>query len=278
MTTATAALPARDSLLPPAPCNVALMGLDFAALSERETIKYVMDALLAGRGGWVATVNLDILRQWHRTPELKALLSDADLVVADGMPLIWAGGIQGSPLPERVAGSTLVRTLTAAAAVADASVFLLGGNPGAADAAVHALAAECPGVRLAGTLCPPVGFEHNSAWMNRIERSLAETAPDIVFVGLGCPKQERLIVALRERMPRTWFMGCGISFSFLSGEVRRAPAVVQRFGFEWLHRLFQEPKRLYRRYLVHGIPFLLRLLWSAAVVRARGARYSAKRG
>lgn len=246
------------------------MGLEFAALSERETIEYVLGALADGRGGWIATVNLAILRQWHLTSELKELLADADLVVADGMPLIWAGGIQGSPLPERVAGSTLVRSLTAAAAAADASVFLLGGNPGAADGAIAALAAECPGVRVAGTLCPPFGFEDDPACMNWVERSLEKAAPDIVFVGLGCPKQERLIVALRERMPGTWFMACGISFSFLSGEVRRAPPIVQRLGFEWLHRLIQEPNRLFRRYLLHGIPFLLRLLWSAAVARARG--------
>ena len=70
-------------------------------------------------------------------------------------------------------------------------------------------------------------------------------------------------------------MPCGISFSFLAGEVRRAPTIVQRLGFEWLHRLLQEPKRLFRRYLVDGIPFLLRLLWSAAVVRARGSRATA---
>ena len=252
------------------------MGLDFAALSERETIEYVLRALADGRGGWVATVNLDILRQWHQTPELKALLGDAELVVADGMPLIWAGGIQGSPLPERVAGSTLVRTLTAAAAAADVSVFLLGGNPGAADAAVAALAASSPRLHVAGTLCPPFGFEDDPAWMHRIERSLQAAAPGIVFVGLGCPKQERLIVALRERMPGTWFLACGVSFSFLSGEVRRAPAIVQRFGFEWLHRLVQEPKRLFGRYLVYGIPFLLRLLWSAAVTRARRSRADLK--
>lgn len=275
MSIASAAALANGSVAPPAPNTVPLMGLDFAALSERETIQYVLQALADGRGGWLATVNLDILRQWHRTPELKELLGDADLVVADGMPLIWAGGIQGSPLPERVAGSTLVRTLTAAAAAADASVFLLGGNPGAASGAVAALAAECPGIRVAGTLCPPFGFEDDPLWMKRIERSLKEAAPDIVFVGLGCPKQERLIVALRERLPGTWFMPCGISFSFLAGEVRRAPTIVQRLGFEWLHRLLQEPKRLFRRYLVDGIPFLLRLLWSAAVVRARGSRATA---
>ena len=247
------------------------MGLDFAALSERETIDYVLGALAEGRGGWISTVNLDILRQWRQRPEVRDLLSQADIVVADGMPLIWAGGLQGSPLPERVAGSTLVQSLSAAASEAGASIFLLGGNPGTADAAAAALIESCPSISVAGTLCPPFGFESDPAWIGRIQRSLYESEPAIVFVGLGCPKQERLIVALRELVPQTWFIPCGISFSFLAGEVQRAPVVVQRLGLEWLHRLFQEPERLFRRYLVDGIPFLFELLWSALRARARGA-------
>ena len=248
------------------------MGLDFAALSERETIDYILGSLAGGRGGWISTVNLDILRQWRQTPEVRDLVSQADIVVADGMPLVWAGGLQGSPLPERVAGSTLVRTLSAAAATADASVFLLGGNPGTAEAAGEVLAESCPGIRVAGTLCPPLGFEGDPAWMDRIACALRGAEPDIVFVGLGCPKQERLIVALRDQLPRAWFIPCGISFSFLAGEVQRAPVMLQRLGLEWLHRLVQEPRRLVRRYLVEGIPFVFELLWSALLVRARGAR------
>ena len=256
------------------PDRVALMGLDFAAFSERDTIDYVLGALAEGRGGWISTVNLDILRQWRQRPEVRDLLSQADLVVADGMPLIWAGGIQGSPLPERVAGSTLVRTLSQAASVAGASIFLLGGNPGTAEAAADALMEGCRGIRVAGTLCPPVGFESDPDWIDRIERSLCESNPDIVFVGLGCPKQERLIVALRQHLPHAWFIPCGISFSFLAGEVQRAPVMIQRVGLEWLHRMFQEPARLVRRYLVQGIPFLLELLCSALLTRVRGARAS----
>jgi N-acetylglucosaminyldiphosphoundecaprenol N-acetyl-beta-D-mannosaminyltransferase len=255
-----------------APERVALMGLDFAALSERETIDYILGSLARGNGGWISTVNLDILRQWRQTAEVRDLVSQADIVVADGMPLVWAGGIQGSPLPERVAGSALVQTLSAAAASADASIFLLGGNPGTADAAGEVLAQSSPGIRIAGTLCPPFGFEEDPAWMERISYILQDAQPDIVFVGLGCPKQERLIVALRDHLPRTWFIPCGISFSFLAGEVQRAPVMIQRLGLEWLHRLAQEPRRLLRRYLVDGIPFVFELLWSALVVRARGVR------
>ncbi|MGZ4181591.1 MAG: WecB/TagA/CpsF family glycosyltransferase [Solirubrobacteraceae bacterium] len=250
------------------PATVPLMGLDFAAVSEQETIEYVLRGVAEGRGGWICPANLDVLRQWRSDSEVRDLMAGADLVVADGMPLLWAGGLQGSPLPERVAGSTLIVSLSAAAAEADASIFLLGGNPGTAEAAVEQLKVRTPGLRLAGTLCPPYGFETDPDFLDRLEQSLHDASPDIVYVALGFPKQERLIVKLRKRFPRVWFMSCGISFSFVAGEIQRAPVLVQRIGLEWLHRLVQEPKRLYRRYLLQGIPFLFALLWSAVAVRS----------
>jgi N-acetylglucosaminyldiphosphoundecaprenol N-acetyl-beta-D-mannosaminyltransferase len=247
--------------------TVPLMGLGFAAVSERDTIEHVLEGIADGRGGWICPANLDVLRQWRESAEVRRLVSLADLVVADGMPLIWAGGLQGSPLPERVAGSTLIVSLAAAAADAGASIFLLGGNPGTADAAVSKLLELSPGLQIAGTLCPPLGFETQPDWLDRIERALRETAPDIVYVGLGFPKQERLIADLRASFPKAWFVSCGISFSFVAGDVHRAPVILQRIGLEWLHRLAQEPGRLYRRYLLQGIPFLVELLWSALAAR-----------
>ena len=260
---------------PVARTPVRLMGLDFAAVTEAQTIEHVLTGVKEGRGGWVCSVNLDVLRQWRESAEVRRLISTAELIVADGMPLIWAGGLQGSPLPQRVAGSTLILSLAAAAAPAGASVFLLGGNPGTADIAARKLADGDPRLRIAGTLCPPHGFEQDAAWLYRIEKSLRDASPDIVFVGLGFPKQERLIVWLRERMPNAWYVSCGVSFSFVAGEIQRAPVVVQRLGLEWLHRLAQEPRRLFRRYLVLGVPFLPELLWSAIRVRVRQAARSA---
>lgn len=255
-----------------APETISLMGLRVAALSERETVDHAMGYLSHGRGGWICPVNLDVLRQWRAHPDVRELMSDADLIVADGMPLVWAGGLQGSPLPERVAGSTLIVSLTAAAEKAGASIFLLGGNPGTADRAVEKLTELSPNIRLAGTLCPPFGFENDPEWLERIEQTLAEAAPDIVYVGLGFPKQDRLIRHLRSYLPRAWFLSCGISFSFVSGEIQRAPVIVQRLGLEWLHRMVKEPRRLYRRYLIDGVPFMVELMWSALAFRLSRAR------
>jgi N-acetylglucosaminyldiphosphoundecaprenol N-acetyl-beta-D-mannosaminyltransferase len=253
----------------PVPATVSLMGLPVSVVSERETIDYVLAGLGEGRGGWIVTANLDILRQLHGSAELFELASSADLIVADGMPLVWAGALQGSPLPERVAGSALITSLTAAVAEAGASIFLLGGNPGTADGAVTQLTKLIPNADFAGTLCPPFGFDDDPKWLDRIEWSIRESGADVVYVALGFPKQERVIVELRARMPYLWLVPCGISFSLMAGEIYRAPALARRLGLEWTFRLAQEPKRLYRRYLVEGIPFFLELLWSAVMTRLR---------
>jgi N-acetylglucosaminyldiphosphoundecaprenol N-acetyl-beta-D-mannosaminyltransferase len=184
------------------------------------------------------------------------------------MPLMWASRLQGTPLPERVAGSTLTITLAAAAARADASLFLIGGNPGTADAAARTLSKLNPGLRVAGTICPSFGFEEQEGAVDEIARALELAAPDIVFVGLPFPMQVRLIAQLGPNAPSSWFFGCGVSFSFIAGEFSRAPRSIQRLGLEWAYRLWQEPGRLWRRYLLVGIPFVLELLASALASRS----------
>jgi len=250
-----------------------MMGLAIDRISESETVEHALLGVRDGRGGWICPANLDVLRQVADAPELRSLVEEADLVVADGMPLLWASRLQGAPLPERVAGSSLIATLSSAAARQGASVFLLGGDPGVADRAAERLRANNPGLAIGGTHCPPRGFERDPALMAAIESALSTARPDIVFVALGFPKQEQLIQRLRARFPTVWFVSVGASFAFLAGEVQRAPRWMQRSGLEWVHRLAQEPRRLARRYLVEGIPFLLRVL--AASARRRPSTESA---
>jgi N-acetylglucosaminyldiphosphoundecaprenol N-acetyl-beta-D-mannosaminyltransferase len=250
--------------------RIRLRGIDIDRLTEAQAIGTILHRLEEGCGGFVVTPNLDHLRQVAQRPELAAIFERADLVVADGMPLVWASRLQATPLPERVAGSDLVWSLTAEAALRGRSVFLLGGAPGASEAALTRLAALYPGARLAGRLSPPIGFERDPAELERIRTALADARPDIVYVALGFPKQERLIAYLQPDFPRTWFLGVGFSLSFIAGDVSRAPAWMIRLGLEWLHRLAQEPRRLARRYILHGLPFALRLFASALLTRLRG--------
>ena len=253
---------------------VTLRGVDFASLTQAQTVDLLFSGLDRGTGGWIVTSNLDHLRRATRDAEFRAMLEQADAVVADGMPLIWAARLAGTPLPERVAGSSMTGAVAASAKRKSRSVFLLGGNPGVAEAAKAALQAEHPGLRVVGTYCPPLGFEKSDAQMAAIRNALNDVQPDVVLVALGSPKQERLIRDLRNGgvLPGAWWIGVGITLSFLSGEVSRAPGWMQKTGFEWVHRLTQEPKRLFRRYLIEGIPFALGLLGRSGMIRLTGKR------
>ncbi|GAA0730287.1 WecB/TagA/CpsF family glycosyltransferase [Dactylosporangium roseum] len=235
-------------------------------LTEPEVVTHVLRALDEGRGGWIVTPNVDILRQVSRDPALLAHLRAADLAVADGAPLVWAARLAGRSLPARVAGSDLIWSLSRGLAATRRSVFVLGGAPaadGVADGAQRAaerLAEACPGLRVAGTLCPPFGFDRDPAGLADACASVAECRPDMVYVGLGFPRQEHLIARLRADLPETWFLGCGAAVNFVAGDVRRARPVLQKAGLEWLDRLAREPRRLARRYLREDAPFAAALL------------------
>ncbi|HEV8607758.1 MAG TPA: WecB/TagA/CpsF family glycosyltransferase [Tepidisphaeraceae bacterium] len=269
-TVATLQVHHRPSKLP----IVTLKGQTLHAITEAGAVDHIIGQLEAGRGGWCVTPNLDHIRRLTRDRKLRALYSHAGLVVADGMPLIWASRIQGTPLPERVAGSSLISSLSAAAGQRNRSIYLLGGAKGTAEQAAEVLKAKYPGVRIAGIFYPEFGFESDEAQVQKLIADLVAANPDIVYVALGSPKQEWLIGQLRGYFPRAWWLGIGISFSFLSGHVKRAPRWMQQAGLEWLHRLAQEPRRLARRYLVQGLPFAASLFTSAIICRLQARRSS----
>ncbi|MEO6709870.1 MAG: WecB/TagA/CpsF family glycosyltransferase [Planctomycetota bacterium] len=250
--------------------TIRLMGIDVHAIREAQCVERIVEDLAVGCGGWVVTPNLDHLRRMVSEPEFRELCSRADLRVPDGMPLIWAAALQGTPLPERVAGSNLIWSVNRAAAERGLRVFLLGGDPGTAEQAAAVLRERFPALQVVGTHCPLPGFEKDPARMGALIDALQLGAPQIVFVALGSPKQELLIEALRGRWPGTWWLGVGISFSFVTGAVRRAPVWMQRLGIEWLHRLAQDPRRLFRRYVIDGLPFAFVLLISSARRRLSG--------
>jgi N-acetylglucosaminyldiphosphoundecaprenol N-acetyl-beta-D-mannosaminyltransferase len=244
-----------------------LASLQFDALSEKQAIERIIEESGHGHGGWAATPNIDICRQVERDPALRALVNSASIVVPDGMPLIWAARLRGDPLPERVTGSSLIFTLTAAAAENGLSIYLLGGEPGVPERAADQLKRRFPGLSVAGTDAPPIGFDQQPGQMAAMRERLAGAAPDIVFVGLGFPKQERVISEVAGSLPGAWFIGCGAAIPFAAGTLTRAPVWMQRTGLEWAYRLIVEPRRLFRRYLIDDLPFAVRLMCGAAVVR-----------
>lgn len=238
--------------------------------TEAEVVATVCAALARGDGGRIVTPNVDILRLARADPAVRAYLADATLVVADGMPLVWASRLAGTPLPERVPGSRLIWSLSYHLALAGRSVYLLGGTPGPESGARRAaavLAAACPGLRVAGSSAPRHGFQDDPARLAEICAAVVEAKPDLVFVGLGFPKQERVIDLLRPELPLSWFLGCGSAINFVAGDAVRAPDPIQRAGLEWAWRLAGDPRRLAGRYLRHDAPYALRLLAAAARTR-----------
>lgn len=254
------------------PGYVPLAGLRFDRLTEAEVVEHIVTASRSGQGGWVATPNIDHCRLVRRDDALRRLVASASVTVPDGMPLIWASRLRGDPIPERVTGASLIFSLTEAAARHGCSIYLLGGEPGVPEQAADELRRRYPELKVAGTDAPPVGFDTDPQAIAAVYERLATAAPGIVYVGLGFPKQERLITHLGPSFPGTWFVACGAAIPFAAGALPRAPQWMQRTGLEWTFRLASEPRRLFSRYLVHDLPFALTLLAVSAADRLRHRR------
>ena len=252
-----AAAPSGCSPLVEALPTVTLLGARFHAITEQQCVEIVLDELSQGRGGSVATMNLDSLRRFAQIEDYRVHNRRSSIVTADGMPLIWASRLQGTPLPERVTGSSLIWTLNAAAAARGRSIYLLGGAPGTAQKTAAALKKQYPELRIAGVSSRPDPDVPGEQEWAIIGDEIGRARPDIVYVALGAPKREELIERLRPTLPATWWLGVGFAFSFASGDAQRAPLWMQRACLEWFHRLAHEPRRLAGRYLGHDLPFAL---------------------
>jgi N-acetylglucosaminyldiphosphoundecaprenol N-acetyl-beta-D-mannosaminyltransferase len=227
---------------------VAVMGLPINSLSADEAVDTLERLILSGGTHQVCTMNVDIWLNALADPHLHRIVAGSSLVFPDGMPLVWASGLLGCPLAERVTGVDLVPRLAELSARKGYKIFLLGAKPGVADRASRLLESNYPGVQIVGTFAPA---EANLIRMDHTEilRKIHAVSPDILLVAFGNPKQEKWIWMHRKRLGVPLSMGVGGSFDILVGDMRRAPRWIQRCGLEWAMRLLQEPVRLGPRYL-----------------------------
>jgi N-acetylglucosaminyldiphosphoundecaprenol N-acetyl-beta-D-mannosaminyltransferase len=244
---------------------VVLFGVPVHNLSAEEALDRVLRDAEERRPCHVVTSNLDFLRQSRHDPEMHRIHLDADLVLADGMPLIWLSRLFGAPLKERVAGSDLVPRLAERARAAGLSVFAVGGAPGVAERALGVLRERFPGLHVSGWASPPVAPLLRME-TDEIRRSVSEKRPHIVFVALGTPKQEKWIRLHHGEAGMAVAVGIGGSLDFLAGTQTRAPRLFQRAGLEWLWRLLGSPRRLLGRY-AGDFAFLSWMLLRTALVR-----------
>ena len=234
---------------------IAILGVPFDHVTIAEAIAQIETMIAARKPHYVVTANVDFLVQAHRDVELRRILLDADLVLCDGTPLVWASRWLGNALPERVAGADLVPQLMAVAAQKAHRVFLLGAAEGVAAEAAARLERQYPGICVVGHYSPPfaglLDMDHDA-----IIRRVREAQPDILLVSFGCPKQEKWIAMHHRALGVPVAIGVGATLDFLAGRVKRAPAWMQRSGTEWIFRLLQEPRRLFRRYATDVVCFL----------------------
>lgn len=205
--------------------------------------------------GLVLPVNVDQVVVISKSDELKNIYRSALRIFADGMPIVWSSRLLGLPLQERVTGSDLTPEVCRLAAENRLKIFLFGAAPGVADAAATELSRKNPGLVVAGTYSPPYGFENDEEEIKHSIAMINKARPDILFLALGFPKQERFAYKYLDLLDVGPVISIGATLDFIAGNVRRAPGFVRNNGLEWLWRLCQEPRRLWRRYLVRGPRF-----------------------
>jgi N-acetylglucosaminyldiphosphoundecaprenol N-acetyl-beta-D-mannosaminyltransferase len=240
---------------------VELLGAPIDRLNQEQAVMAIETFVRAGAPRQVATVNLDFLRIARGNQAFAETLRQADLALADGMPLVWASKLAGSPLPERIAGIDLVEAICDRGSSLGWSIFLLGAEPGIGIAASVAMLRRHPGLRIAGIYSPPVG-PWDDLEEKRIRDRITEAKPDVLLVALGAPRQDTWIAANKTRLGVPVSIGVGCTFDVVCGARSRAPRWMQRIGMEWAYRLLTEPKRLWRRYM-SDLPTFSRLMLSA---------------
>jgi N-acetylglucosaminyldiphosphoundecaprenol N-acetyl-beta-D-mannosaminyltransferase len=223
-------------------------------VSFREALDEIAGLVRARRGGAIFTPNVDHIVVAETNARFREAYSRANLSLVDGTPVLWAARLLGTSLPEKVSGSDLVLPLARLAGEREWRVYLLGGLPGVAAEAAERLRETC-GTNVVGyddAMINVDGDANEPAVLARIR----DARPDIILVALGSPKQELWIQRVRDEIGPAVAVGVGASLDFIAGRVKRSPRWMSSAGLEWLHRLVQEPRRLWRRYLLQDTKFV----------------------
>jgi N-acetylglucosaminyldiphosphoundecaprenol N-acetyl-beta-D-mannosaminyltransferase len=247
------------------------MGVPLALTEYEHVLEWIDHAVAAGARDYICVAAVHTVMACQEDPELRAAVTGASFTVPDGQPLVWALKALGHPLPDRVYGPELMDRACVRAARTGQRFYLYGGrNHGALAELARRLRLRHPGLKIVGGHCPPfraLTEAEEAAVAEEINRSGA----DVVWVGIGVPKQEKWMARMRDRLEAPVLIGVGAAFDFHAGLIPQAPDALQRMGLEWAFRLVQEPRRLWRRYLRYNPRFV------AAFVRQYGRHLSVRR-
>lgn len=235
---------------------VRLARVEIEASSLRHAVSSITGLVGDGQVHLVATVNVDQSLHVRDDPAVLAAFSRATHRYADGAPVVALARRKGGRLPGRVTGADLVPALCSEASRSGNRIAFLGGEPGVGEEAARRLTERYPGLQVVHVVSPPLGFERDEQVDAKVIADLRQARPDIVFVGLGSPKQELWVDQRRFVLPPAVYLGVGGSLDFAAGKTKRAPQLMQRMGMEWLYRLMHDWRRLWKRYLINDVRFL----------------------
>ena len=224
--------------------------------SKKEVIEYIEKCIKDRRISQITTPNVDIIVKIEKDEYFKEICDNSDLLLVDGTPLMWIAKWYKKPFKEKICGSDLMPELCSIAAKKGYRVFLLGAAPGVADIAAQKLKEVNPGLQIVGTYSPPIGFEKDRQEINHINQILFESEADMLFVGMGVPKQERFIYENKEIYQIPTSFSIGGTIDFIAGKQKRAPKWINKIGMEWLYRFFCSPKRMFKRYFVDDMKII----------------------
>jgi N-acetylglucosaminyldiphosphoundecaprenol N-acetyl-beta-D-mannosaminyltransferase len=228
--------------------SITILGVPFDNVTSCEALARIEQMIASRKPHYLATANVDFLVQAREDVELRRILFDADLILCDGTPLLWVSRLLGNPLPQRVAGADVVPRLIQLAAEKKYRLFLLGATPDSITRAVANLRDSYRDLNIAGYYSPPfdklIEMDHDA-----IKARILAAKPDVLLVSFGCPKQEKWIAMHYRALGVPVAAGVGATIDFLAGKVSRAPVWMRNAGLEWVYRLLQEPRRLFRRYV-----------------------------
>ena len=229
-------------------------------ISLHETLSKIEQFIHNQKKAYIVAVNVDVIMKIEGDNYLKEIVNKADIVLADGKPLVWISKIYKRPIKAKISGSDLVPLICQMAERRGYSIFILGGKEGVALKASERLVEHFPKINIVGTYAPPIGFEHDIVELEKANKAISEANPDILITCLGCPKQEKFIYENINIYNAIVSICAGATVDFLAGDIKRAPKWLSNVGLEWFYRFIQEPKRLFKRYFIDDMK-ILRLIW-----------------
>jgi N-acetylglucosaminyldiphosphoundecaprenol N-acetyl-beta-D-mannosaminyltransferase len=243
-----------------------VLGVGVHAVNLSLAAEMLETAVQSGSGGYVCVTGVHGVMEAQRNSQFKKILDGAMLVVPDGVPTVWVGRWEGFKKMGRVFGPDLMLEVCRRSVSSGHTHFLYGGMPGIAEELRENLERRFPGIRIVGTYTPPfrpLNLQEKTDLQNR----LSTVAPDIIWVGLSTPKQELFMYENVHSLNCKVMVGVGAAFDIHTGHLNDAPDWVKNAGLQWLHRLCQEPSRLWRRYLFNNSAFLIRIALQIAGIK-----------